>query len=1431
MRETEKRLEAYTKELPKVREKIVATLFLFIMSIVMLSSATFAWITISTSPEVEGIATTVAANGNLEVALASQETTTYTDDNGEVVTETVLIEPDESAVGDSNLELIEKNTTWGNLINLSDPIYGLEDIVLRPAMLNTSSLLTSPLTGVSYGDDGRIDQYISQFAYTSYDEKLDSFVALNGIDNYGVRAISSATYTYAEGEEVYASMLEDVSLAIANAKATFQSLYADDADGSPNDYMDVLCELMGDYLTAEMNDTEFSADATSMSTLLEMMFIFDDSLEACGDAYVTIANMQLMQKVGDSAVFYTDVDELRNESDPRYVNIDIPSLEQYLTDVDYFATYLTEAEALYTEIEGTSATVSWDEIDGIIGCLLDVNSTTVGGVPVSTLKSAGTGALDYVSITGNNMVVIQSGLLVNMEDRLGTRMYVDGLEIPFKYIFSMTLKATITTAATKDELNDQYKVLYSYEGGFVGGDAVAKETYGLAIDFWVRSNAESGYLTLEGDVVTETIFETTTKYYDTEGNELVYNAENDKVYDSSNNEVTNYTTEEVKVTNADGDYISTTVVTGFEGANRVWEEVTSSAIDISTTQGTGSCFVFYADPSEYTQTLNLLKSIKVAFVDDEGNHLADAYMNIDEVYEDGGKYTVPLQLSADTAILAGTEVDGSPIYGITKLTQGESEFVTAILYVDGTSLTNEQVLSASEVQGQLNIQFSSTANLEAVDDEVMYETLTISASADQIHFDEEEEAPYESMITVMVDGVEPNTVTANFIRQISATQGTLQEAISFTQEADGTWTADTAFTAPGTYVLRSVKLDGVEYDLPSAVEIEIEGWSITSLSCDITEMMTSDTKASANLSVDFAGNSIADIQTVKGYFENEDGQQTTVNFVKKDTDTWSGTAAFTTSGTYQLTELLVDGEYYALGNFAKTVDLSLGMKASVIIESGKTNIAYDGTLTDIGVYLTIVDDKGDNIEEAEDVILVYQHSSSSSTKMDSNMTWNADTNRYEGTFQLSSPGTYKFSYVKVGEDTLTTAIQANSISAVSTSAADFYAYTGYNQDFQFAPNNDATMTVAMENMSGATLTATVTSDTYTGSFQITGTESSYDATTGMTIFKFVLSAGSGLSQDGTWTLQSLSASDVYAENESGSVVYYSAYSPKVWDVSGENYTTTVATNIVAKVSGTSETFTGDFMTAHIVSGTSVSIAYSNGDSIDASDVKLTYTLDLGSLSTYGYSADITDGSITASGTKQADGTFLMDDMVFNYAGAYKASLSFKVGNTTYTQDDVSFSYPSYDVKWNEISATFTGVSPTSSFTTNKDNNGDYDSVNDTVTNTYTATSATVYHQYATTDGGSCGTDSIDSTTASKVTITLAGIGSNFTSASMSFVGSKTATYSFTATSLSNEQTIGSDGTTTATILGTATANTVAVVYNNKTYTITLPSSLTINNPY
>ena len=169
-----------------IRNKMMAAVSMLLISSIMMVSSTYAWFTLSTAPEVKNISTTVAGNGSLEIALMP----------GTGMLKDITSGFSSNQNG-GTVDVTTANTTWGNVINLSDASYGLNKVVLNPAQLNLTDAATfadaaKPLAVPTYGFDGRIDKLSSNTAL-----KASADGAFTG-NTFGVRAIgevdnSSAT--------------------------------------------------------------------------------------------------------------------------------------------------------------------------------------------------------------------------------------------------------------------------------------------------------------------------------------------------------------------------------------------------------------------------------------------------------------------------------------------------------------------------------------------------------------------------------------------------------------------------------------------------------------------------------------------------------------------------------------------------------------------------------------------------------------------------------------------------------------------------------------------------------------------------------------------------------------------------------------------------------------------------------------------------------------------------------------------------------------------------------------------------------------------------------------------------------------------------------------------------------------------------------------
>lgn len=128
------------------KKKLMAAVVMLVISAIMMTSASYAWFTISTNPEITDLEAQVVVNENLEIALAKA---------GVSYPST----PPTSATNDYG-----KQNTWGNIIDLTAaPDYTSLNKILKPIKL-TSTEFTKPY----YGSDGRIAQMDNYLEHTNY---------------------------------------------------------------------------------------------------------------------------------------------------------------------------------------------------------------------------------------------------------------------------------------------------------------------------------------------------------------------------------------------------------------------------------------------------------------------------------------------------------------------------------------------------------------------------------------------------------------------------------------------------------------------------------------------------------------------------------------------------------------------------------------------------------------------------------------------------------------------------------------------------------------------------------------------------------------------------------------------------------------------------------------------------------------------------------------------------------------------------------------------------------------------------------------------------------------------------------------------------------------------------------------------------------------
>lgn len=1378
--ETRNRIEAYKNALPEMKERVMAGAFLLIMSVMMLTSASFAWLTISRRPEVTGVNTSVAANGNLEIALAESTTP-----------------PGESQVGDSsateNQLITNSNKTWGNLVNLSDESYGLDKITLKPAQLNRSDLLRSPLFGAYYQEDGRVDKLDSNFAYTTWDDDTESFLVS---DDLGIRAISSTKPEKVESgstaQLVYEKRTKTEEANTSSAGAAYTAIT------SNQKWMNSLAVVMGTYMTAKLNVGQGDDNLTNptmqqedVKNLTELFGAFVNVYELQFEAMTELANYQLFLKYsagGKNPTPYTEktVDDIKGADEAslkKNEGLQISGLDQAIKDYPKLLDGYEQLQKLCNQ-----GTVKWADsgLNAIVNSLMDVGKCTLDGTPINSIGAGN--ATQYLGKTCQ--AVITNGVLYNFEKMNGTRCDVKGLTVSAKVRRKgITIPGEITANITTNAPNrSQFAIDLEYADitypAGVSIAQVAQDTYGLALDLWVRTNASGSYLMLEGNVLTESeevratgkdfngnIVElyTLTRSSDEEGldgENASYTLDLYKVVTKNNNneEVTTWynAASHTTVTLNDGEEPRAKMeelitVVGYEGENRVWEDANAwennSMLSLdSTTQGSGSCYVYYADsPEDQARSLKLLEAMNVAFVDDSGTLLATAVMDTERYYAENGRVTVPLVLKSDSLNI-GTEVaTGEDIYAIAPLVQNEPMRIMALVYLDGTKLSNKEVLAASDIQGQLNIQFGSSVTLSHAEDEtLMSATRSVSASVDKNSFNYEDSLksgePMKTNVTVTIDGDKPTKVEAFFIRAISSTQGSKEEVMTFTSQGDGaTWTSSYTFTAPGNYILRSVKLDGQTYDLKTCPTVTVEGFKIDSLTCTQAtdrhiSIMTAADSSTVDLKLKFASDDVKAMpKIVQGRFlRDSDGTAVNINFTyNSDTSFWTGQATFISSGEYTLEYLVLDDEYVHLdAGMIQTATVYLGMKTAVYTDSPIEIKYVPSELKDneknLYMKVKIMDNTGKIKEGLQDARLYYQMEGSSILEngMNAPLTWDAESGYYTCKFN-SKIGVFKFSHVTVGSNTITFAEDSPIFRVISPEPPSYVGFS--NNAYVYSATSNIKMNVRLSYSSTATVAAVIRNTKDNTVYEVQGTKGS-DANN-IQDWNFLIPTAANGKQDGNWQLDEVRIWNYYdadgnyieaAVDDKGVLIPDGEREePLVFTMDGNVTkavnTLTVKVNLTDEYdahlgnSATSEsdvtiaTATASFLDSQTVTVPTVSIVDFENKPVgitDASgnfnslikDVKFTYDYDGNSQTYGGYTSDasVAKTDVLTVNLTSADGkTFTQSGTSsVTYAGVYTPELSYTVNGMTYikTASEMGTTAPTFAVWSKKPTVTISSVS-------------------------------------------------------------------------------------------------------------------------------------------
>ena len=473
------------------KKKLTAAVAMLLVSAIMVVSSTYAWFTLSTAPEVTGITTTVGANGNLEIALSPED--------GDAASITSKVGDSMDAAGQA---LKSANVSWGNLVDLNDPAYGLGQIKLMPGRLNITDgklNVNSPLLTAVYGSDGRVDELAANTLTGIYNAEDGVFPRNDAA--FGVRAVGSAS-AMTPRQLAYRNARSNVSSYTRTAQSmASQSLVANGSD---------LADIIVKHAAVSGEDTE-TYDKKYLDTMSSIITALDGSLDKVNAAMVSALIGYAASAAGSDEAF-TAVQAMSPEETEitaviaalQGTGIETDSLP-FADAIDKYDSTRTAVEDAQTALDALNGkeSLTWAEIKGVLEYLVNPDVLKINGYGTDEFRNNLGDIVSSVMQTGLTVSMpTGGGVYADLADLCGDyQATVTIAEITYNEITVKNVPATMTTATTQNPpyLPAALTALTGAGAPEAGDNADANITdyYGYALDLYFRTNAPSSNLMLQ----------------------------------------------------------------------------------------------------------------------------------------------------------------------------------------------------------------------------------------------------------------------------------------------------------------------------------------------------------------------------------------------------------------------------------------------------------------------------------------------------------------------------------------------------------------------------------------------------------------------------------------------------------------------------------------------------------------------------------------------------------------------------------------------------------------------------------------------------------------------------------------------------------------------------------------------------------------------
>ncbi len=484
-----------TKKNYSMKSKLVSAIAMLLVATIMLVSSTYAWFTLSTKPEVSGIATAVGANGALEIALANWENGNFEQESGQMTT---------------GIDIMQRNLYWGNLVDLSDSRYGSGGIVLYPSKLNTTTsgiVLGTPIQTPVYGADGRVTGLATGGIFGKYDG-TSSFTEVENY--YGFRALGMAS-GLTERQQAFRASLAQITV--------YQSSAQSKARASLDNHGDKLAGIAIKHAMANNDDdtygTEDKAVISSMigeleAALADIENAYLESIYATINGKSSGPDDNAVKTALGAAKAAADGASGLGEKVAAIIaagGIQSSQLKDYTTfttAVDNVATAKEKLAEIPTENVTATEGIAWTQLSAALHPLVDLEAVLVNDIPADEVS----GKKDEIvsDVAGGKGIIVSmatgGGVYADIADYTGN--YTVAIKIdtsPLNTGINVEIDATMKTATTVTSpiFNTIKDTIGANENYPDGGTAIKPitEFYGYVMDLAFRTNASTSNLLLK----------------------------------------------------------------------------------------------------------------------------------------------------------------------------------------------------------------------------------------------------------------------------------------------------------------------------------------------------------------------------------------------------------------------------------------------------------------------------------------------------------------------------------------------------------------------------------------------------------------------------------------------------------------------------------------------------------------------------------------------------------------------------------------------------------------------------------------------------------------------------------------------------------------------------------------------------------------------